>query len=714
MNDERQKLAEKLADETGLAILFVDENGTEVCLANNNSICEEMVATEFGVRQCSKFCGKAFSQAMDRGTGVKFECHAGLECVAVPFHAERPLVAILGRAFTKSENYHSAAQRALSGDWTGFDAERLFANVLMNGSSAAFEKAVKGAEEIASTFETFEQEESSVEDSASVPLEASQEEPVLDPSHVSAVETVEPVAEPLPTPVDEPLIPSPPPKDPSEQEAAVWKSLLNSLLYHPYRDACVAIVRFLHERYSLRSIAWLELHGPQFETIFSDGILGGRQFRVALRSDDERLLGALRDGTALELRSSTQAGEVMTVSLFPIAVGGEIRSALAIADRFDTEDERRCIAKFCQAVATEIEILRLRDEVNRRGLLANAVERFNRSLDKIDSDAFWADMLNISAELMQAERGSLMIFDENTREFDVVAAVGTTPSKLKSEKSTVGKRVAEAVLTKGNPIVVSDVLKAGLSEAPAERKYKSKSFISYPFRISEGKVGLLNVTDRVDGAVYTNLDLDLLNAIAPQFTVLINRATLISKAGEYQQLSVTDPLTGLLNRRYLRERLAEEVQRSNRSGQQMSFMMIDVDEFKAYNDKFGHAEGDKALQIVARCLKESLRGADVAVRFGGEEFSILLPQTPIAEGKVIAERIRQKIASTKFPNRQVTISVGIAGCCTKIKTSEDLIEAADKALYDAKKSGRNRVRAYDESMIVFEAEVVSRPGDETE
>ena len=120
------------------------------------------------------------------------------------------------------------------------------------------------------------------------------------------------------------------------------------------------------------------------------------------------------------------------------------------------------------------------------------------------------------------------------------------------------------------------------------------------------------MADKADGAPYDESDLALLNAIAPQVAVLIDRADLINKAGAFEQLSVTDALTGLLNRRYLEERLAEEIKRSNRYGYPMSFMMIDVDHFKSYNDTFGHAAGDKALIMVAQAFRETLRSADIA------------------------------------------------------------------------------------------------------
>jgi diguanylate cyclase (GGDEF)-like protein len=167
------------------------------------------------------------------------------------------------------------------------------------------------------------------------------------------------------------------------------------------------------------------------------------------------------------------------------------------------------------------------------------------------------------------------------------------------------------------------------------------------------------------------------------------------KAGEFEQLSATDALTGLLNRLYLDERLPEEIRRSNRENFPMSFMMIDVDDFKSYNDQFGHAEGDRALKLVAHCLKDTLRGADVAARYGGEEFSILLPQTTSNEAAMIGERIREKVASTEFPNRQVTISVGVASRSSILCTAQEIIKWADDALYEAKRCGRNNVQVYE-------------------
>ena len=168
------------------------------------------------------------------------------------------------------------------------------------------------------------------------------------------------------------------------------------------------------------------------------------------------------------------------------------------------------------------------------------------------------------------------------------------------------------------------------------------------------------------------------------------------KAGEFEQLSVTDPLTGLLNRRYIEERLMEEIKRSNRHGFPMSFVMLDVDSFKSYNDHFGHPAGDLALKMVGHVIRETLRGADVAARYGGEEFAILLPQTTSEEAATIAERIRRNIEGANFPHRTVTASIGIASCSADLCSAPNIVYAADKALYKAKHEGRNRVVSFEE------------------
>ena len=163
--------------------------------------------------------------------------------------------------------------------------------------------------------------------------------------------------------------------------------------------------------------------------------------------------------------------------------------------------------------------------------------------------------------------------------------------------------------------------------------------------------------------------------------------------GQLEALATLDGLTGIKNHRAFQERLEEETARAGRYGSPLSLLMLDVDHFKQYNDSFGHPAGDDVLKKVARLMGECSRDTDVVARYGGEEFAAILPQTDPAGAAVIAERIRHAIANAPWPSRAVTASLGVA-TLTPAQTGGDLIAAADKALYQSKTSGRNRVSAF--------------------
>jgi diguanylate cyclase (GGDEF)-like protein len=349
------------------------------------------------------------------------------------------------------------------------------------------------------------------------------------------------------------------------------------------------------------------------------------------------------------------------------------------------------ILKFCRYVASRLEILRLREAVAERERVSRMLKEFNEELRNIDAENFWQKLTRVSADLVRAERASLLVRG-STEVLTAKAAIGARVDLLYT--GDIGERVARTILEKGKPVLVVDTARISLPPAPAERKYKTGSFISYPITLGDRGIAVLNFTDKVGGQRFNKHDIETLDLIAPQIGVAVDRMALRDKAGEYAQLSVTDSLTGLLNRRYIEQRLTEEIKRSSRSGDPVSFIMLDVDEFKSYNDRFGHPAGDEALELIAKILKGTLRGADVAARYGGEEFSILLPQTTGDEAEIIAERIRHTVETTKFPKRKVTVSIGIASRSAAINSVRDLIAATDEALYQAKRDGRNKVRTY--------------------
>jgi diguanylate cyclase (GGDEF)-like protein len=165
------------------------------------------------------------------------------------------------------------------------------------------------------------------------------------------------------------------------------------------------------------------------------------------------------------------------------------------------------------------------------------------------------------------------------------------------------------------------------------------------------------------------------------------------------QLAVTDGLTGLYNHRHFHERLALEVERSQRNGLPLSLLMIDVDHFKQFNDTFGHPSGDEVLRQLARVLTDTRRANDVVSRYGGEEFTVILVDTAKFTAAKFAERVRERVAAHDFSDAAAkagrnTVSVGLATYPEDGSDAEALVRAADTALYSAKRAGRNRVVLY--------------------
>jgi diguanylate cyclase (GGDEF)-like protein len=164
-----------------------------------------------------------------------------------------------------------------------------------------------------------------------------------------------------------------------------------------------------------------------------------------------------------------------------------------------------------------------------------------------------------------------------------------------------------------------------------------------------------------------------------------------------EELSITDGLTGVYNYRYLRSALDKEVARARRFREKFAIIMLDVDHLKEYNDVHGHLRGSEVLRRLAQVVMGELRTSDVIAKYGGDEFVIILPQTDREGARTLAERIRAAVEVHEFPGEEegmrITSSMGIAQFPEDGELTRDLLESADNALYDAKRSGRNRVAA---------------------
>ncbi len=713
------EVQEGLASASGLSLLLVEgRQPPALAVSNNNSICQAFQSSPVHAHLCQPDCGEAYERAAREGTAVQYRCHAGLHCFAAPLKlgTGEPLAVIGGRCFLRVADYRALAERIREGDLADLLSADLFANVIF----ASRQDLETLAARVGQTAESFARQKEGRAVSEKTPGEPSptagadgipgelvvKQEEVLRHA-TNGHHPAEPKAGKSKTE-----------EKAGEAASRVEVAQANGVASEAYapaargshsggtlEDVCRRAVKTLTDDYGVESLALLLRSDDSFHTTCTTGLFEKKPPRIALKPKEIKLLLAATKGDSIAVPADGRTGprHEEAVELFPLVVGEEIKGALLVGDAGPPPPPRRALAKFCRDLSMPLELSRLRDELERRVRAASQLRAFSEVVNSARPEDAYTTILRHSAELLKAERGSLLLFDERAGELSVKAAVGPRADVTIGSGVRIGEGVAGTVLREGRPAVVHDVSKVSGWDAAStsERSYKTRSFISYPISVGGRKVGVLNVTDKAGGGAYDEFDLNLLDMIAPQMALALDRVEWHSKATQFQLLSITDPLTGLVNRRYLEERLQEELDRSKRHRFAMSFMMVDIDDFKAYNDAHGHQAGDLALEMTAQCLKTALRSADVAARYGGEEFSILLPQTGLVEAHAIGERIRRRIERTQFPHGQsqpqgaVTVSIGVSSFGAELDAPAEIIRAADRALYAAKARGKNCIELYE-------------------
>lgn len=420
-----------------------------------------------------------------------------------------------------------------------------------------------------------------------------------------------------------------------------------------------------------------------------------------LREELLRPTGAARLEGARELAPLGLPEEVESASLFALwGLGGPLGILALFQPGLSAEDEQ-IIRGFAGQLSLTLENRRLRDQLGGKSVELQSVhETSRRFLACLKPEELFHAILEEARKITGAQKGSVMVAANGSGELRVQAVAGTHERVVEKLRVPSGRGIAGRVFATGDPIVVADVEKDGRFQRRNRPRYVTKSFLSLPIFLEGRIVGVLNLADKITGEVFSEEDLRLLQTLAAQATIAIERSTYYAQSLELRKISITDPLTGLLNRRYFQERLAEEVDRAVRHGHPLALIMIDIDYFKNYNDANGHPAGDRALVLVGRALRASIRAIDVVSRFGGEEFAVILPETR-AEGAIeIGERIRREIESLYFageeslPTGRLTISLGVAGFPEDARDMKALVQRADRALYLAKAQGRNRIVAY--------------------
>lgn len=283
---------------------------------------------------------------------------------------------------------------------------------------------------------------------------------------------------------------------------------------------------------------------------------------------------------------------------------------------------------------------------------------------------------------------SIMLLDDRHHELIFSAQHGLPDWDAQHIRFKLGEGIAGWVAKHAKPAVVADVAEDRRYIAIPGQRAPIRSMCCVPL-LSNGRViGVLTLTHGAKAGVFGESDLVQLNLLATNVSMNIENHRLY-------ELSVSDGLTQLYNRRYFDKRFAEELSYARRFRESVSLCMIDIDLFKSLNDAHGHQTGDLVLSRLAATIKGNLRDYDILARYGGEEFALIAPNTPKRGAVVVADRLRQVVERLTVPrgveDLRVTVSVGVAAFPDDGIEPAAVIAAADQALYSAKEAGRNRV-----------------------
>ena len=298
-----------------------------------------------------------------------------------------------------------------------------------------------------------------------------------------------------------------------------------------------------------------------------------------------------------------------------------------------------------------------------------------------------------ATKLTNTPAGSVAIFNERRGKMSLGAVKGFSEKFSKRMEWTLRKGgLTHSILNSKEPLVIEDIRQYRGFDSPIMLNEGIRSLMASPL-VLEGKiVGILYVNDFIVRR-FNAREISLFWLMSKIATNMIEK---LQEQKITMEMAITDGLTGLYNHRYFVKRLAQETKRAKRHGLKMVLAIVDVDDFKLYNDSHGHLKGNKLLQKVSSMMKKHFREVDVLARIGGDEFAIILPHTTPKEAMRAVERFRKKVAEKsnrgkqKGSTRSATISAGIAMFPWNGRSPHQLIEQTDRVLYEAKRSGKNR------------------------
>ncbi len=376
----------------------------------------------------------------------------------------------------------------------------------------------------------------------------------------------------------------------------------------------------------------------------------------------------------------------------PIFLGGKPAGVMAA---MSTDRESQFLARDLEVMQTAagqlgvaIENARLFTEEQRRArhlAFLNSISKM--AISSEDAEQMMASIVREIQKNFRYDHIGIGIMDYSTKDIEIKAEAGTTSQTI-GRRIAVGSGVLGKVARTGVSALVQNAGPGQLAGVLSE----SRAVLCLPISYRETLLGVLNVESRDENA-FAPQDILILNTLADLLATALHNSFVFQKL---QQQSITDGLTGIKTRRFFSEALSSEWKRASRSGRPFSVVLIDLDKFKEVNDSLGHLEGDLVLARVGRLLEQKCRQSNVVARYGGDEFIILMPETGIEQGQVLAERLRLWLATDPMlEEHHITGSFGVASFPVHGFSVEDLIRVADAGMYVAKHAGGNQVATSD-------------------
>jgi len=441
---------------------------------------------------------------------------------------------------------------------------------------------------------------------------------------------------------------------------------------------------------------------------------GEHEIRVLVGETAGDLLsegGVIRDmGAAAATVSSGRAELFNTEEDFELRVpyarsGVRIRGGMAIpamggivwadrASRNIDNDEFEAFGKLLSLVDEQDEaVSRMSEKDERARYLVSVLEGLRMVVSTDSEQECVGALVETATGQTGADRGVTALLDGESLNLKVVGVAGRGTEGLLGSMFDSSQGLVALAMKSGTAVPTGfrfkrrmrPILGSGADLSLAD----DDGLVIYPVGLDSDTVGVLVLTG---GDFDSSLAIHGIRTLCDSAALIINRFRM---QGRMERDAMVDGLTGLYNRQAFMQRMAETFSFCSRHSHELSMLMVDADHFKKVNDNHGHLVGDKVLRFITDTVKRGLRGSDIAGRYGGEEFCVLLPHTEIDGARLVAERIREQCAASAVPigeeKLRVTVSIGVSRVIPSMQGPEDLIEAADKALYKAKEEGRDRV-----------------------